>query len=78
LKSNTLSISTPIYPSAPTLDEWIFWDQLAQGHITLNYTDVANLGVTTTGTAKDAWDSIQAEWGKSTDMCQLHAQEVLN
>ncbi len=31
-----------------------------------------------TGTAKEAWDSIQTEWGKSTDMCQSHAQEMLN
>ena len=47
---------TPIYSSTPTLDEWTFRDQLARGHITLNCTDVAGLGVTTTGTAKEAWD----------------------
>ena len=63
-----VQISTPIYSSTPTLDEWTFRDQLARGHITLNCTDVASLGVTTTGTAKEAWDSIQMEWGKSTDM----------
>jgi hypothetical protein len=71
-------ISTPIYSTHPTLDEWIFRDQLARGHITLNCTDVASLGVTTTGTAKDAWESIQAEWGRSTDMRRSHAQEALN
>lgn len=27
------------------------------------------------GTAKDAWESILAEWGKSTDMRRSHAQE---
>ena len=59
---------TPIYSSNLSYDEWIFCDQLARGHITLNCKDVAGLGVTTTGTAKEAWDSIQAEWGKSTDM----------
>jgi len=48
------------------------------GHITLNCVDVAGLGVKTTGTAKEAWDSIQAEWGKSTDMRRSHAQELLN
>ena len=74
----TQPISTPIYSSTPTLDEWTFRDQLARGHITLNCTDVASLGVTTTGTAKEAWDSIQAEWGKSTDMRRSHAQEALN
>ena len=47
-------------------------------YITLNCTDVASLGIVTTGMAKDAWDSIQAEWGKSMDMCCLHAQEALN
>ena len=31
-----------------------------------------------TGTAKEAWDSIQNEWGKSTDMWHSHAQEALN
>lgn len=72
------SITTPIYSSTPTLDEWVFRDQLVQGHVTLNCSDVASLGVTTTGTAKDAWDSIQVEWGKSTDMCRSHAQEALN
>ena len=40
--------------------------------------DVASLGVVTTGTAKEAWDSIQNEWGKSIDMHRLHAQEALN
>ena len=74
----TQPFSTPIYSSTPTLDEWTFRDQLARGHITLNCTDVASLGVTTTGTAKEAWDSIQAEWGKSTDMRRSHAQEALN
>ena len=49
-----------------------------RGHITLNCTEMDSLGVVTTGTAKDAWDSIQNEWGKSTDMLCSHAQEVLN
>jgi len=70
--------STPIYLTTPTLDEWIFRDQLARGHITLNCTDVAGLGVVTTETAREAWDSIQTEWGKSTDMRRSHAQEALN
>ena len=70
--------STPVYSSTPTLDKWVFWDQLTRGHITLNCTDVASLGVIMMGTAKDAWDSIWMEWEKSTDMCQSHAQEVLN
>jgi hypothetical protein len=69
---------TPIYSSTPTLDEWTFRDQLTRGHITLNCTDVTSLGVITGGTAKEAWDSIQEEWGKSTDMRRSHAQEALN
>jgi hypothetical protein len=69
---------TPIYSSTPSVDEWHFRDQLARGHITLNCTDVAALGVMTTGTAKEAWDSIQAEWGRSTDMRRSHAQGLLN
>ena len=72
------STATPIYSTTPTLNEWIFWDQLMRGHITLNCTDIAGLGITTTGTAKDAWDSIENEWGKSTDMQRSHAQEALN
>jgi hypothetical protein len=47
-------INTPVYSSTPTFDEWNFRDQLARGHITLNCTNVAGLGVITTGTAKDA------------------------
>jgi hypothetical protein len=70
--------STPIYSTTPSLDEWVFRDQLARGHVTLNCVDVASLGVNTTGTAKEAWDSIQSEWGKSTDMRRSHAQEALN
>jgi hypothetical protein len=31
-----------------------------------------------TGTAKEAWDSIQSEWEKSTDMRRSHAQEALD
>jgi hypothetical protein len=69
---------TPIYSTTPSVDEWNFRDKLARGHITLNCTDVAALGVKTTGTAKEAWDSIQTEWGKSTDMRRSHAQEMLN
>jgi gag-polypeptide of LTR copia-type len=71
-------ISTPIYLTTPTLDEWIFYNQLVRGHITLNCTDVAGLSVVMNGTAKEAWDSIQEEWGKNTDMRQSHAQEALN
>ena len=69
---------TPVYSTTPTLDEWNFRDQVTRGHITLNCTDVASLGVITTGTARDAWDSIKNEWGKSTDMRRSHAQEALN
>ena len=69
---------TPVYSTNPNVDEWSFRDQLARGHIMLNCTDVAGLGVLTTGTAKEAWDSIQKEWGTSTDMRKSHAQEVLN
>ena len=68
----------PVYSTTPSFDEWTFRNQLARGHVTLNCTDVASLGVTTTGTAKEAWDSIQDEWGKSTDMRRSHAQEQLN
>jgi hypothetical protein len=70
--------STPIYSSTPILGKWIFRDQLVRGHLTLNCTDVTSLGVITGGTAKEAWDSIHQEWGKSTDMHRSHAQEALN
>jgi gag-polypeptide of LTR copia-type len=71
-------INTPIYLTTPTLDKWVFWDKIACEHITLNCIDVTSLGIVTTGTAKDAWDSIQVKWRKSTDMCCLHVQEALN
>ena len=70
--------ATPVYSIQPSYDEWCFRDQLARGHITLNCTDVNELGVKTTGTAKEAWDSIKEEWGKSTDMRRSHVQEALN
>jgi hypothetical protein len=76
--ASTQPINTPIYLTTPTLDEWNFRDQLTRGHITLNCTNVTGLGVVTTGMAKQAWDSIQMEWGKSTDMHRFHAQEALN
>ena len=69
---------TPIYSTKLNVDEWTFHDQLACGHITLNCTDISGLGMITTGMAKEAWDSIQAEWGKSTNMQRSHAQEALN
>ncbi len=56
---STAPDSTPIYSTSPNFDEWTFCDQLAQGHITLNCTDIASLGVVTMGTARDAWDSIK-------------------
>ena len=74
----TASVPTPIYSSTPTHDEWLFRDQLARGHITLNCTDVMSLGIVTEGTAREAWTLIQEEWGKSTDMHHSHAQEALN
>jgi hypothetical protein len=76
--ATTTPDATQIYSTTPSLDEWTFRDQLARGHITLNCTDVASLGVVSTGTARDAWDSIKAEWGRSTDMRRSHAQELLN
>jgi hypothetical protein len=74
----TTTTATLIYSTTPTLDEWKYCNQLTCAHITLNCTDTASLGMNTTGTSKDTWDSIQTEWGKSTDMRQLHAQEALN
>src|SRR6266545_4177005 len=68
----------PIYSTKPNLDEWNFRNQLAWGHITLNCMDVNELRVITTGTSKDAWDSIQNKWGKSMDMQRSHAQEALD
>ena len=76
--AESAATSTPIYSSTPSLDECTFRDHLARGHITLNCTDVTSLGINTTGTAKESWDSIQAEWGRSTDMRRSHAQEMLN
>src|SRR5258705_9584903 len=70
--------NTPIYSSKPSYDEWNFRDQLARGHITLNCTDVAGLGVVTTGTAKETLDSLQNEGGKRKEMRRSHAQELLN
>ena len=68
LSDTTTPDSTPIYSFKLSYDEWVFYDQLARGHSTLNSTDVAGLGVKTMGTAKEACDSIQSEWGESTDM----------
>ena len=71
LPSETTTVqptTTSIYSTTPTIDKCIFCDQLARGHITLNCTNIAGLGVITTGMAKEAWDSIQTEWGRSTDM----------
>ena len=34
----------PITTPTPTLNKWVFHDQLMRGHITLNCTDVAGLG----------------------------------
>src|ERR1700678_3830527 len=78
LGDNCPTYQHPIYSTTPILDEWNFRDQLARGHIRLNCTDVAGLGVITTGTAKDAWNSIPTEWGKSTNMRRSHALEALN
>ena len=64
----TLPTSTPIYSRNPTSDEWIFWANLTRGYITLNCTDIASLSVVMTGMAKEAWESIQSEWGRSTNM----------
>jgi hypothetical protein len=47
-----LTVSTPIYSSTPTFDEWNFQDQLMRGHIILDCIDVASLGVVTTRTTK--------------------------
>ncbi|KAK0214020.1 hypothetical protein IW262DRAFT_1466584 [Armillaria fumosa] len=70
--------STPIYSSSPSLDEWIFCDQLAHSHIILNVLDPIGLGVRTDGTAKECWDSITAEHAKKTDMALSEAEASLN
>ena len=69
---------TPIYSTTPSLDEWIYRDELAVGHIALNCVNAETLGINTSRTAKEAWDSIHTEWGKSTDMRRSHAQEALS
>src|SRR6266571_8268018 len=69
---------TSIYSVTLSVNEWHFRDQLVRGHITLNCSDVAALGVKMTGTAKEAWDSIQTEWRRSTNMHHSYAQELLN
>src|ERR1700678_1529116 len=76
-KDITPAAATPIYSSTPSLDEWIYRDRLARGHIILNCTNITGLGIRTGGTSKDTWDSIQEEGGKSTDMRQSHAYEAL-
>src|ERR1700678_2219223 len=73
----TPAAPTPIYSSTPSLDEWIYRDRLARGHIILNCTSITGLGIQTGGTSKDTWDSIQEEWGRSTDMRYSHAYEAL-
>jgi hypothetical protein len=78
IQPQVINASTPIYLSTPTLNEWVFCNQLERDHITLNCMDIASLRVVSTGTAKEAWDSIQNKWGKSMDMRRLHAQEALN
>ena len=77
-ETTVVTSATPIYSTTPTIDEWTFQDQLARGHITLNCVDITSLGVVTDGTVKEAWDSVQTEWGSSTDMRCSHAQEALN
>ena len=37
----TVPQPTPIYSTSPTLDEWVFRDHLARGHLTLNCTDLS-------------------------------------
>ena len=71
--------ATPIYSTTPSIDEWDFRDQLALGHITMNCrVNASSLRVNTAGTAKEAWDSIQDEWGQSTDMRRSQALQALN
>ena len=71
--------ATPIYSTTPSINEWDFRDQLALGHIAMNCrVNASSLGVNTAGTAKEAWDSIQDEWGQSTDMRRSQALQTLN
>ena len=60
--TQTTVVTTPIYSTRLTLDEWIFRDQLARGHITLNCTDTMSLGVKTDGTAKEAWKAVEGNF----------------
>ena len=70
--------ATPLYSLTPTYEEWLFRDQLTKGLVALNCSNTISLGVNTSGTAKEAWDSILAEWGTSTDMRRSHAEEALH
>ncbi|PBK82925.1 hypothetical protein ARMGADRAFT_945702, partial [Armillaria gallica] len=49
---------TPLYSSTPSSDKWKFQDSHVRSHIILNVSDPIGLGVKTTGSAKEAWDSI--------------------
>ena len=47
--TKTTVVTTPIYSTNPTLDKWVFQDQLVRGHVVaLNCTDIASLRVNAT------------------------------
>ena len=68
---------TPIYSTAPSFDEWNFRDKLARGHITLNCTDVAALGVKTTGPPKKPGIRFRLNGGKARTCIGLMLKKCL-
>lgn len=82
---NTPTPYPPIYPTPPTywgssnpsLDEWEQRDAYAQGMMTGNLKNAVGLGVNTTGTAHQTWDSLAKTRDAKSDLGLIIAQQNL-
>ncbi|KAK0431593.1 hypothetical protein EV421DRAFT_1720396, partial [Armillaria borealis] len=75
--STTIPDPTPMWSTTPSRDEWKYCDTHVRSHIILNVLDPIGLGVKTTGSAKETWDSIMDTYGIQNEMALSEAKGML-
>lgn len=69
--------STPWHSLTPSLDEWIVRDAWATGLLLYNCTNPVGLGMTSDGTAAEAWKSLKDLYGVQSTLFAVNAQREL-
>jgi hypothetical protein len=75
--TTTAPESTPWYSLTPSLDEWTIRDAWAMGLLLYNCANPVGLGMSSDGTAAEAWKSLKDLYGVQSTLYAVNAQREL-